>query len=279
MGKSELLAPVVKWAGGKRQLIPEIIKWIPPLDTISTYYEPFVGGGAVLFRLKPKRAVINDINGELINLYKVIRDDVEALIEDLKKHKNEKEYFYAIRELDRNPDIYNSLSLVEKASRTLYLNKTCFNGLYRVNSAGHFNVPFGRYKNPNIVNADTLRAVSRYFNKADVRILRGDFEDCVKWARERAFVYFDPPYHPVSDTSNFTSYSEDGFGEEEQRRLKELCDRLNAKGIKFLLSNSSTDFIRKLYDGYKIETVPAKRAINSDANGRGPINEVLIRNY
>src|SRR5690606_5431642 len=208
MGKSKLLAPVVKWAGGKRQLIPEILKRIPPRETISTYYEPFVGGGAVLFHLQPKRAVINDINEELINLYKVIRDDVEALIEDLKKHKNKKEYYYAIRELDRDPDIYNNLSPVEKASRTLYLNKTCFNGLYRVNNAGHFNVPFGRYKNPNIVNAETLRAVSRYFNRARIRIVQGDFEDSVKWARQGAFVYFDPPYYPVSETANFTSYSE-----------------------------------------------------------------------
>lgn len=271
--------PVVKWAGGKRQLLPHILERMPKRDEISTYYEPFVGGGAVLFGLQPKKAVVNDVNADLMNLYEVIRDDVEALIEDLRKHKNEPDYFYRIRDLDRNPKLFAKLTNVEKASRMHYLNKTCFNGLYRVNRSGHFNTPYGRYENPNIVNEKVLRAVSKYFNANDVRFMCGDFVDAVKWARKPAFVYFDPPYYPVSASANFTGYSEGGFNKEEQIRLKDLCDRLDQRGIKFLLSNSATDFIRSLYEGYHIENVKARRAINSDATGRGEINEVLVSNY
>lgn len=276
MKQNKLVAPVLKWVGGKRQLLPEIIKRIPKF---STYYEPFVGGGAVLFHLQPKKAVINDVSWELMNVYQVIRDHVDELIDDLKKHKNEEEYFYRIRELDRDMEKYESLSNVEKASRILYLNKTCYNGLFRVNKAGEFNSPFGNYKNPNIVNEPTLRAVSSYFNKADITFLCCDYEAALKNIRKGAFVYLDPPYDPVSDSANFTGYDKGGFGREEQIRLKSVCDRLDKRGIKFLLSNSATDFILDLYKDYRIEIIQAKRAINCNPNKRGEVDEVLVRNY
>ncbi|MFR7995028.1 MAG: DNA adenine methylase [Clostridium sp.] len=272
-----LAAPVLKWVGGKRQLMSEIEKVLP--KTYTTYYEPFIGGGAVLFELQPNKAVINDVNGELINLYNVIKDDVELLIEDLKKHENTPEYFYSIRELDRKKDKYENLSNVEKASRIVYLNKTCFNGLFRVNKAGEFNSPFGKYKNPNIVDEVTLKAVSKYFNKADIKILNGDFEASLKGIRKGAFVYLDPPYDPVSNSANFTGYDKGGFNRDEQIRLKKLCDKLDKKGVKFLLSNSATDFIKDLYKDYNIKIVKAKRAINSNGNARGEVDEVLVRNY
>lgn len=272
-----LVAPVLKWAGGKRQLLPEITKHIP--EQFSTYYEPFLGGGAVLFHLQPQKAVVNDVNEDLINVYLVIRDNVEELIESLKKHKNEKEYFYKIRELDRDKEKYNQLSSVEKASRIIFLNKTCYNGLFRVNSKGQFNVPFGRYKNPDIVNEATLRAVSDYFNKAKIIFKCTDFEKAVEGIKKGDFVYFDPPYDPVSDTSSFTDYNIGGFDREDQKRLKELCDRLDKRGVKFLLSNSATDFILELYKGYNITIVGANRAINSKANKRGKVDEVLVKNY
>jgi len=274
--RNKLVTPVLKWVGGKRQLLDEIDKYIPKY---TKYYEPFVGGGAVLFHSQPKKAVINDVNPELMNLYQVIKDNVEELLEDLGKHKNEADYFYDIREWDRDREKYNGLTNIEKASRMLYLNKTCYNGLFRVNRAGEFNTPFGNYKNPNIVNHITLRAVSNYFNKSDITFLNGDFEDTVKGIRKGSFVYFDPPYDPLSDSSNFTGYDKGGFDREEQKRLKRLCDTLNDRGVKFLLSNSSTDFIRDLYDGYKIEIIQARRAINSKADLRGEIDEVLVRNY
>ena len=269
--------PVVKWVGGKRQLLTEIDKFIP--SHFSTYYEPFLGGGAVFFYLQPKKAVVNDINEELINLYQVIQDNVEELIEDLKKHKNKPDYFYSIRELDRDTEVYKKLNPVERASRIHYLNKTCYNRLFRVNSQGQFNVPFGRYKNPNIVNETTLRAVSNYFNSAKITFKCCDFEEALEGARKGSFVYFDPPYDPISDTSSFTGYDKGGFDRQEQIRLKKLCDKLDDKGIKFLLSNSETDFILDLYRDYKIETVNAKRSINSKGNKTGEVNEEVVLNY
>lgn len=277
MDKDEFVMPVVKWVGGKRQLISEIDKYLP--SNYSTYYEPFLGGGAVLFHLQPYKAVVNDINEELINLYQVIKDNVEELIEDLKRHKNEPDYFYKIRELDRDIQKYNELTPVERASRIHYLNKTCYNGLFRVNSQGQFNVPFGRYKNPNIVNETTLRAVSNYFNTANIIFKCCDFEEAVKGCRKGSFIYFDPPYDPISDTSSFTGYDKGGFDKTEQKRLKDLCDNLNNRGVKFLLSNSQTQFILDLYKDYRIEIVQAKRTINSKGNKRGEVNEVLVMNY
>lgn len=277
MKKNKLVAPVLKWVGGKRQLIDEIEKVLP--KKYSTYYEPFIGGGAVLFALQPDKAVINDINGELINVYNVIKEDVEGLISDLLKHKNESEYFYSMREKDRDKEVYNSLTDIEKASRIIYLNKTCYNGLFRVNKSGEFNSPFGNYKNPNIVNEITLRAVSNYFNKANITFLNGDFEEALKNIRKGSFVYLDPPYDPVSSSANFTGYDKGGFDRQQQVRLKEVCDSLNKKGVKFLLSNSATDFILDLYNEYEIIKVKAKRNINSNADLRGEVDEVLVRNY
>ena len=277
---NKLVAPVVKWVGGKRQLLPEIKKYSP--QKFNTYFEPFVGGGAVLFELQPKHAIVNDINKELINLYSVIQNNVEELIDklsDTETYSNTSECYYRIRELDREPQKYNKMTGIDRAARVLYLNKTCYNGLYRVNSMGEFNSPFGSYKNPNIVNEITLKAVNKYFNESNIKFLNGDFEKTVKNAKKGDFVYFDPPYAPISKTSNFTGYNESGFGENEQRRLKELCDALNKKGVKFLLSNSDCEFIRELYKDYNIITIKAKRAINSNGNNRGAVSEVLIRNY
>ncbi len=276
MKKNKPITPIVKWVGGKRQLLPIIIKRIP---AYTKFYEPFAGGCAVLFELQPKNAVINDSNAELINVYQVIKNNVEELIKHLKRHKNAPEYYYQIRELDRDQKVYSGLSSIEKASRLLYLNKTCFNGLFRVNSAGEFNSPFGSYSNPNIVNEITLRAVSYYFNTANIVFKTGDFAACLTGIREKAFVYFDPPYDPVSHSSNFTGYTRGGFNTEEQVRLKSVCDTLHAKKIKFLLSNSATPFIKKLYQDYTIEIVRSKRSINSNAMLRGEIDEVLVRNY
>lgn len=274
--KNKLINPVLKWVGGKRQLLSEIVELLP--DKITTYYEPFLGGGALLFHLQPKKAVVNDINTELINLYNVIKDSPKELIEDLKKHINESEYFYEVRSLDRT-EKYMMMSNIEKASRILYLNKTCYNGLFRVNSMGEFNTPFGKYKNPKIVEEITINAVSHYFNNSDIRITSCDYKEALKGIRKGSFVYFDPPYDPVSDSSSFTGYAKGGFGKEEQIRLKEFCDILTQKGVKFLLSNSATPFIKELYKDYQINFVKAKRNINSKKELRGEVEEVLIRNY
>lgn len=278
MAKNKLAQPFLKWAGGKRQLLPEIRKYVP--KKINTYYEPFIGAGAVLFDIQPKKAVINDVNKELVNVYNVIKNNVDELIEDLQKHENESEYFYAIRDLDRQPE-YKELSPVERASRIIYLNKTCFNGLFRVNSQGQFNVPFGKYKNPQIVNEIVVRAVHNFFSTNEITILNGDFGTAVETAKKGDFVYFDPPYDPVSDTSSFTGYSLDGFNRDDQIRLRDLCVELDKRGCKFLLSNSATDFIKEIYEEKKfhIEIVSATRNINSVASKRGKIDEVLVMNY
>lgn len=277
MVKNILVSPVVKWVGGKRQLLDKILPLIPKH---STYVEPFVGGAAVLFELQPTKAVINDYNHELINVYNIIKSNPEELIQSLEKHKelNTKDYFYEIRSLDRDP-LFDTLTDIEKAARIIYLNKTCFNGLYRVNLSGQFNTPYGKYKNPNIVNASTIRAVSKYFNKGTIKIISGDYKDSLKGLRKGAFVYFDPPYVPISTSSSFTGYTEGGFSLKNQEELKEQCDKLNARGINFLLSNSDCEFIRELYKDYNIITVKAKRNINRNGSDRGEINEVLVMNY
>lgn len=277
--KNLVLSPVLKWVGGKRQLLNDIIPMIP--KNHLTYVEPFVGGGAVLFELQPKKAIINDFNSELINVYTIIRDYPEELIKELQFHKenNTSEHFYDVREYDRKPDIFSQMTSIQKAARVIYLNKTCYNGLYRVNSSGQFNSPYGKYKNPNIVNETVIRAMSKYFNENHIVIKNGDFKDTLKGLRRGAFVYLDPPYMPISSSSSFTGYTENGFSKDKQRELKELCDKLDEKGIKFLQSNSDCEFIRKLYSGYKIKTIKAKRAINSKGTSRGEINEVLIYNY
>ena len=277
MVKNKLVIPFVKWVGGKRQLLDEIIPLLP--KHFTTYCEPFLGGGAVLFSIQPSKAIVSDLNINLITAYEVIRDDVEALIESLKKHENTTEYFYAVRDMDRDKTSYQALSRIEKASRLIYLNKTCFNGLFRVNSSGEFNSPFGHYKNPNIVNEPVLRAVSKYFNASSITFYSEDFSETLSRIGKGGFVYLDPPYDPISDTASFTGYNKGGFNRDEQIRLKRCCDELTQRGIKFLLSNSATEFIKELYQEYEITIVKAKRAVNADASKRGAIEEVLIRNY
>ena len=275
-GKIEDAVPFLKWAGGKRQLLPELARHVPA--GFSHYCEPFLGGGALLFHLQPERALVNDINAELINVYEVIRDDADGLIAELKKHRNNEKYYYRIRKWDRTSG-YGKLSPVQRASRIIYLNRTCYNGLFRVNSKGHFNVPFGRYRNPGIVNEKTLRAVSAYLNKSEIDFECGDFLDLEKKIKRGTFVYVDPPYHPVSKTSSFTSYADHGFAEADQVRLKEFCERLVAdKNCYVLISNSYTGFIRKLYSGpgFEIRKINAVRSINSVGSMRGKIPEALI---
>ena len=279
MGKIENVKPVLKWVGGKRQLLNDII---PLIDKeCSTYVEPFIGGAAVLFELQPKKAIINDFNSELVNVYTVIRDNPHELIKELEIHKakNTSEYFYEIREMDRQED-FTSWSPVKKAARIIYLNKTCFNGLYRVNASGYFNTPYGRYKNPNIVDEDTLLAVSKYLNEAKVKILQGDYKQALKGLKKGSFVYLDPPYMPISSSSAFTGYTEGGFNYQHQMELRDECLKLHKKGIQFVQSNSDCPAIRELYSSkeFKIITVQAKRSINSKATKRGEINEVLIYN-
>ena len=268
--------PFLKYAGGKRQLINVISQYLP--DNYQTYYEPFIGGGALLFYLQPSKAIIGDINAELINCYQVVKDSSSGLINELSKHVNDKNYFYQIRSWDRDKSYINRSS-IEKAGRIIFLNKTCFNGLYRVNSKGEFNTPFGRYKNPNILDAQTLNDVSHYLNKSSLQILNVDFQDCLIDVREDDFVYLDPPYNVISETANFTAYNQKGFNESEHIRLKSTVDRLTEIGCKVLLSNSATEFVIELYKDYQQIEVKAKRAINCKANRRSEISEVLIKNY
>lgn len=271
--------PIVKWAGGKRQLLSQFREFgLYPSgfdDAGSRYFEPFVGGGAVFFDLYPKNATISDLNSELITTYAVVRDDVERLIESLKKHVYGKDYFLKMRAM--NPA---EMSELDVASRFIYLNRTCFNGMYRVNSKGQFNVPFGRYKNPIICDENNLRAASRSLQ--GVKILNVDYKAAVSKAGAGDFVYFDPPYYPVSPTSSFTSYTKDGFAEKEQIELRDTFAELSNRGCYVMLSNSDTTFIRNIYSGLKnvtITTVNAGRSINSKAAGRGKITELVITNY
>jgi DNA adenine methylase len=278
MQKNKLIAPFLKWVGGKRQIMPSIVELLPKNIGTYNYVEPFIGGGAVLFHLQPKKAIINDFNEELINVYEVIKTNLEELILDLKRHENEAEYFYNIRGLDRT-DKFETLTKVERASRIIYLNKTCFNGLYRVNNSGEFNAPFGRYKNPNIVNEPTLKAVNKYLNSNNIKLNSGDYENTLQDLDSNSFVYLDPPYHPLTEGSSFTGYVQGGWNIYDQIRLKKACDELNKQGIKFLLSNSASDFILDLYKEYNINIVKANRSINSDGEKRGEVDEVLVRNY
>lgn len=274
--KAKPLRPFLKWAGGKRQLLAEIRNYVP--YTYGTYYEPFLGAGAVLFHLQPTTAVVNDLNFELMNTYRVVQTDVESLIDGLAQHQNNPEYFYRLRNLDRSAD-FSSLSLTSRASRIIYLNKTCYNGLFRVNRKGHFNVPYGNYKNPKIVDPVALRAVHRYLTKNRVTLLNEDFQVALQDAVRNDFVYLDPPYDPVSQTASFTSYSLAGFDRDAQLRLKLVYDELNQRGCKVLLSNSATPFVRELYQDYQIVTISAKRPINSNGSKRGAVEEVLVLNY
>jgi len=266
--------PVVKWAGGKRQLLLALKENMP--TSYNRYFEPFIGGGALFFDQKPKDAYISDINEELINLYTVIKNDVGGLIEDLETHKVNKDYFLDIRAVDREPS-YKKWSAVRKASRFIYLNRTCFNGLYRVNSQGQFNVPYGDYTNPRLIDENNLYNCSRLLKNTQIEC--GSFTKILSEVQKGDFVYFDPPYAPISETSSFTSYTKEGFDNKMQEDLKTVCDELNKMGVYFLLSNSDTPYINDLYTGYTINKVFASRQINANASGRGKITEVLVRNY
>lgn len=275
------LKPFTKWTGGKRQLLPELLRLSP--KEYQRYYEPFIGGGALFFEIAPEDAVINDANSELIHAYEQIRDNVDELINILKIHdkNNNKEYYLDIRSLDRD-EKFEDMTSVEKAARLLYMLRVNFNGLYRVNSKNQFNVPYGRYKNPKIVDEALLRSISPYLKSNPIVILNGDFEEAVVDARNSDFVYFDPPYAPVSPTSDFTAYTQDGFDYHEQKRLRDIFERLSNEGVQVMLSNSDTEVIHELYGdipGINFTIVAAKRVINFKASGRGNVNEVIIRNY
>ena len=266
--------PFLKWAGGKRQLISQMDKYFP--KNYNKYIEPFIGGGAIFYHLLPENSIISDNNPDLINCYKVIKEDVEGLIKSLKKHKYEKDYYYEIRALDRDQKSYAELSDVEKASRSIYLNKTGYNGLYRVNSKGLFNVPFGRHKNPKICDEENLRKVRQVLK--NVKIQLGSFEICLDFAEKGDLIYLDPPYFPLSDTALFTSYTKDIFDKSSQLKLFDMFKELNERGCYIMLSNSYSEFIIELYKEFKIITLKAKRNINSNSQKRGLINEVLILN-
>lgn len=273
------IRPFVKWAGGKRQIIDKLIKYSP--KKFNKYYEPFVGGGAFLFELEPKYAVINDYNIELINVYNCIKDKnkykkVLKILDDY-EIKNSKEFYYEIRNMDRDKSLYNKLSDIEKCARTIYLNKACFNGLYRVNSKNEFNVPFNQKEKVNTYDKDNVELISLYLRNNDITILNGDFEDAVKSAKANDFIYFDPPYD--SDTDTFTSYTNNGFNRDDQIRLSEVFKKLDKKGCYVMLSNHNTKLINELYKDYNIHVIMAKRNINSNGKGRGIIEEVIITNY
>ena len=271
--------PFVKWAGGKRQILDKLKSHIP--EGFNTYYEPFVGGGALLFDLAPKNAVINDSNEELINVFNVLCNDKKysKMCRYLNKfeRKHDEEFYYEIRNIDRNKKKFNKLNDSKRAARTIYLNKACFNGLYRVNSKGEFNVPFGKKTKVNTYDGENLLNVHSYLTLNNVCILCTDFEDSVSTAKEGDFVYFDPPYD--SDTSTFNSYTEDGFNKDEQRRLAKVFKELDEKGVKVMLSNHNTIIIKELYKDYNFHVIEAKRSINSNGKKRGKVEEVIITNY
>ena len=271
--------PFVKWAGGKRQIVDKLLMYAP--DEFNTYYEPFVGGGALLFELSPKKAVINDSNKELINVYNVLRNEEKfkkmcSILNTYEKNNSE-EFYYELRNKDRNKSSFDRLSDYKRAGRTIYLNKACFNGLYRVNSKNEFNVPFGKKTKVNTYDIGNLITVSNYLTMNDIKILNVDFEDSVKDAQKGDFIYFDPPYD--SETSIFNSYTEDGFGKEEQRRLAKVYKELSNKGCYVMLSNNNTTLIKELYKDFNIHIIEAKRSINSNGKKRGKVEEVIITNY
>jgi DNA adenine methylase len=266
--------PFIKWAGGKRQLLDKLISNLP--DNFNNYHEFFLGGGAFYFKLWSmnliKKAYLNDLNSELINAYKIIQRRVDELIEELKrdKYKNESSSYYQIRSSE-------PVDEVEKAARFIYLNKTAYNGLYRVNKAGKFNVPFGKYKNPKILDEDNLILVSEALKPAT--LLSVDFSEILAYAKREDFAYFDPPYYPLSSTANFTSYTSDNFSPKDQERLKQTVDKLTEMGVKVMVSNSYTDFITNLYNNYRQVEVFAKRAISCKAETRGNVSELVLLNW
>lgn len=272
------LQPFTKWTGGKRQLLGELRSYMP--ETYGRYFEPFVGGGALFFDLAPEQAVINDFNEELINAYRQIKNNPAELINLLIKHKenNSKDYYLALRSADRDGRI-SRMTGVERAARILYMLRVDFNGLYRVNSKNQFNVPYGRYKNPKIVDVDLLYQISEYLNENDIEILQTDFAEAVKGAQTGDFVYFDPPYIPLNETSSFTSYTHEGFSYEEQVRLRDTFKELTERGVYAMLSNSSSPLVEELYKDFNIYFVEAQRTNGAKSSSRGKISEIIVTNY
>ncbi|HEM4275428.1 TPA: DNA adenine methylase [Streptococcus suis] len=272
------LQPFTKWTGGKRQLL-SVIKSLMP-DQYNNYFEPFVGGGALFFDLAPKKAYINDFNSELINCYLQIKKNPQILIELLAKHQenNSKEYYLDLRSADRDSRI-DKMTDVERAARIMYMLRVDFNGLYRVNSKNQFNVPYGRYKNPKIVDGELLLSISKYLNDNDIHILNKDFEEAVEDVRVGDFVYFDPPYIPLSETSAFTSYTHEGFSYEDQVRLRDTFMKLDEKGAYVMLSNSSSPIVEELYKDFYIHKVEATRTNGAKSSSRGKISEIIVTNY
>jgi DNA adenine methylase len=282
------LKPPLKWAGGKRQIIKELVDRMP--KKFNNYYEPFIGAGALFFEIKSEKSVINDINFEISNLYYVLssRSKTSKLIGSLNdyemKHNNLKtlvsksEFYYQVRELDRNEN-FKTLEDYEILARTIYLNKACFNGIFRLNSKGHFNVPFGKKEKVNLYDKDNIESINEFIENNKVRILNCDFEDALKDVAKGDFVYFDPPYDTIEEKKSFTTYSKEGFGKDDQKRLARLFVKLNKKGVYLMLSNHNTKFIRDLYSDFNIKVISARRSINSKGKGRGSIEEVLITNY
>lgn len=274
--KSAKPAPFLKWAGGKKRLISQFEPFFP--ESFDTYIEPFLGGGAIFFhvyeRFRPQRIVLSDFNRDLITCYQVVRDAVEPLIERLQAHKERlsKEYYYVVRSQDAE-----ELTPLEQTARLILLNKTCFNGLYRVNRKGRFNVPFGRYKNPRIYDPENLRLVSQILQ--NVILHSRDFASCIEYVNGKTFVYMDPPYYPLSATANFTSYTQGAFSAEDQQRLAKIYQELKVRGAQVMESNSDCEAVRDLYGCHRLETVYANRAINSRADRRGRISELLILSY
>jgi DNA adenine methylase len=269
--------PFLKWAGGKQRLLPQLRLFYP--QQFGRYLEPFVGSGAVFFDLREldrlSAAHLSDSNEELVNCYRIVRDAPDELMALLAGHKrlHSREHYYSVRARFLSED----LTPVQRAARLIYLNKTCFNGLYRVNREGQFNVPMGRYESPAIYDEEQIRAASQALQGTEVAVRH--FRECLESVQAGDFLYFDPPYHPVSDTASFTSYTDAGFGVEEQRALADLFHALDRKGCLVMLSNSWTSLVLDLYRGYRIESVQAGRAINSKIDRRGKIREALVLNY
>lgn len=276
--KQTTIQPFTKWTGGKRQLLP-VIKSLMPYN-YNSYFEPFIGGGALFFDLSPDKAIINDFNNELMNCYQQIKKHPQKLIELLTKHQenNSKEYYLELRAVDRDNRI-NKMTDVERAARIIYMLRVDFNGLYRVNSKNQFNVPYGRYKNPKIVDSDLILSISQYLNNNNIKILTGDFEKAVEDAGAGDFVYFDPPYIPLSETSAFTSYTHEGFSYEDQVRLRDVFRKLDKKGVYVMLSNSSSPLVEELYKGFNVHKVEATRTNGAKASSRGKISEIIVTNY
>lgn len=274
--KEVKINPFMKWPGGKRRVLPEIRKYIP--ENYDTYYEGFLGGGAVLLDLLPEKAVVSDVNVELIEGYQTIRDEKDKLITLLEDHasKNSLDYFLEVRAWDRAEDWLTSSTQVERTARMIYLNRTCFNGLYRVNSKNQFNAHFGHYKDPKVVDYENLDALSTWLKSADISFNHNGYKENISKAGAGDFVYLDPPYIPVTDTAYFVSYTKNGFDMDDQIELRDTAADIDARGGYVLLSNSDTPQIRELYKDFHIETIRVTRAIGAGAKSRVAVGEVLV---